>query len=80
MHQDGLGFPVIQGVFEAVTQQNDQPGTVTIPIHPWDREFKPGFRLQAEMAVQSALGKANGSVSLDVALDTMDLISKIYEC
>ena len=45
---------------------------------PWDRAFKPGFRLQAEQAVAAALGRHSRSVTLDDALETMDLVSTIY--
>src|SRR3989338_8073029 len=50
-----------------------------VAIHPWDEKFKPGFRLQAEMVVKTALGQASESPSLDEALKTMELIHRIYQ-
>ena len=50
----------------------------TIEVHPWDREFKPGFRLQAKMAVAAALNKPSESPSLDEAMGTMRLIGAIF--
>ena len=43
-----------------------------------DREFKPGFRLQAEMAVSAALGKSSDSPTLAEAMETMRLIAAIF--
>jgi predicted dehydrogenase len=45
---------------------------------PWDRNFKPGFRLQAEAAVASACGRASHAVSLADAVETMRLIARIF--
>ena len=47
-------------------------------VHPWDRQFKPGFRLQAEMAVAAALGHPSQCPTLDDAVETMRLIAAIY--
>ena len=44
----------------------------------WDTEFKPGFRLQAEMAVKAALGLPSDSPTLDDAMKTMRLIQQIF--
>jgi len=49
-----------------------------VKSRPWDQNFKPGFRLQAEMAVNAALGKTTDSVTLDQAMETMGLIRKIF--
>jgi len=46
--------------------------------HEWDEEFKPGFRLQAKMAVASALGEPSESPTLAEAMDTMKLIADIF--
>jgi len=43
-----------------------------------DREFRPGFRLQAEMAVSAALGKSSESPTLDEVMETMRLIGAIF--
>lgn len=50
-----------------------------VAAHPWDEKFKPGLRLQAEMAVKAALGKTSELPSLDEALETMALIHRIYQ-
>jgi predicted dehydrogenase len=50
-----------------------------VEIHEWDRQFKPGFRLQAEMAVKAALNQPSDSPTLDEAMRTMRLISAIFE-
>ena len=50
-----------------------------VKTHPWDKKFKPGFRLQAEQAVQAALGKPSDSPTLDEAMETMRLIRGIFK-
>jgi predicted dehydrogenase len=50
----------------------------SVEVHPWDGNFKPGFRLQAEMAVLAALGKPSDSPTLDEAMETMRLIKGIF--
>jgi predicted dehydrogenase len=47
--------------------------------HIWDSEFKPGFRMQADNAVDMALGTGICDPSLDDAVETMKLIASIYE-
>ena len=43
-----------------------------------DTNFKPGFRLQAEMAVKAALGQPSDSPTLSDAMKTMRLIHQIF--
>ncbi|MHB8163394.1 MAG: Gfo/Idh/MocA family protein [Methanoregula sp.] len=50
----------------------------TVPQHCWDTTFKPGFRLQAENAVLSALGKQADSPNLDDAMVTMRIVEAIF--
>lgn len=50
-----------------------------VDIHEWDKKFKPGFRLQAEMAVKAALGMPSQSVTLGDSLETMRLIHSIFQ-
>ena len=50
----------------------------SVPVHHWDQQFKPGFRLQAEKAVAAALGQPSESPTLEDALETMRLIQAIY--
>lgn len=47
-------------------------------VHSWDQDFKPGLRLQAEMAVAAVLGKPSDSPTLDEAMKTMRLINEIF--
>jgi predicted dehydrogenase len=47
-------------------------------IHEWDTQFKPGLRVQAEEAVKAALGNPHTLPSLDVAMESMRLVSSIY--
>ncbi len=44
----------------------------------WDRNFKPGFRLQAEAMVRAACGLPSHAVSLADAIETMRLIQRIF--
>ena len=50
-----------------------------VPVHRWDEEYKPGFRLQAEMAVAAALGQSSDSPTLEESMETMRLIRAIFD-
>lgn len=50
-----------------------------VPVHDWDREFKPGLRLQAEMAVATATGRPSTAPTLEESLKTMRLIQGIFQ-
>jgi len=50
----------------------------SIELHAWDREFKPGLRLQADKAVAAVQGHNHDLPSLDESLKTMRLIHEIY--
>lgn len=63
---------------QAVYQVSGEKQSHSIKPHPRDKDFKPGFRLQAEMAVRSALGKPSDSPTLDEAMETMRLIKGIF--
>jgi len=52
---------------------------VTLEIHPWDGQFKSGFRLQAEHAVAAALGQPSNSPTLEEAIESVHLVKSIYE-
>ena len=49
------------------------------PIDPRDTAFKAGFRLQAEKAVEATLGRQTDLPSLREALESMRLVSRIFE-
>jgi len=50
----------------------------SIGSDPWDEEFKPGLRFQAEEAVKAARGEPNCLPSLKEGLMTMELVKSIY--
>ncbi len=65
---------------EKAAYQNQGDRTIyPFNIHPYDQQFKPGFRLQAEMAVAASLGRKSESPSLGQAMETMKLIKEIFE-
>ncbi|MGH9577263.1 MAG: hypothetical protein ACRD3R_07480, partial [Terriglobales bacterium] len=66
--------PLEQAAFQVRGERRLQ----SVEAHSWDRNFKPGFRLQAETAVAAALGHASSAVSLEEALETMRLIHAIF--
>ena len=49
-----------------------------IAVHEWDAKFKPGLRLQAQEAVQAALGLPHSLPTLASALESMRLVQAIY--
>lgn len=67
--------PLEQAAFQDQGQRQRHP----VEIHPWDRQFKPGLRLQAEMAVAAARGRPSDVPTLDEATETMRLIQAIFE-
>jgi len=66
--------PLERAAFQVWGERRLQP----VEVHSWDRDFKPGLRLQAEMAVAAALGKPSDSPTLDEAMETMRLINEIF--
>jgi predicted dehydrogenase len=60
-------------------QARGERGLQLIEPSRWDQDFKPGFRLQAEMAVKAALGKPSDAPRLDEAMETMEIISGIFQ-
>jgi len=63
---------------EAAFQVRGERQLHSVEMHHWDRDFKPGFRLQAESAVAAALGEPSESPTLADAMDTMKLIADIF--
>lgn len=66
--------PLEQAVFQVWGERRLQP----VELHAWDQEFKPGFRLQAEMVLAAARGEESDAVTLHEAMQTMHLINAIY--
>jgi len=50
----------------------------SVESHPWDTQFKPGLRLQAEKAVAVAKGEINDLPTLQVAMESMRLVAAIF--
>jgi predicted dehydrogenase len=48
------------------------------PVQEWDTAFKAGFRVQAEKAVAAARGMATDLPTLDDALESMRVVSRIF--
>jgi predicted dehydrogenase len=63
---------------QAYYQESGERQTHAVEVHEWDRQFKPGLRLQAQMAVAAALGQPSESPTLDEAMETMRLIAAIF--
>ena len=66
--------PLEQAAFQLAGERQLNP----VEAHAWDKDFKPGFRLQAEHAVAAALGRPSDAATLDQAMETMRLISAIF--
>jgi len=66
-------------VEQAAFQLRDERRLQSITPHDWDQSFKPGFRLQAEMAVCAALGKPTDLPTLADGFETMLLINQIFK-
>jgi predicted dehydrogenase len=66
--------PLEQAAFQIAGQRKME----VVESHPWDTQFKPGLRLQAEKAVAAALGKTTDLPALHDALETMRLVEAIY--
>jgi predicted dehydrogenase len=66
--------PLEQAAFQVRGERRLQ----AVDVHPCDGELKPGFRLQAEMAVAAALGQPSDIPTLDEAMPTMRLIQAIF--
>ncbi len=66
--------PLEQAAFQA---RGERPLHM-IETSRWDQDFKPGFRLQAEMAVAAAMGRPSEAPTLDEAMETIKIIKDIF--
>jgi len=66
--------PLEQAAFQLRGERRQNP----VILDPVDSEFKPGFRLQAAAAVAAAVGGTVNAPTLDDAVETMELIARIY--
>jgi len=62
----------------ASTQEYKSRKAIAIEVHPWDVQFKPGLRLQAEEALKAVRGEPNNLPKLEDGLRVMNLIKQIY--
>ena len=47
-------------------------------VHPWDKDFKPGLRLQAQQAINAVKGVDHTLPTLDDAMESMKLVKEFY--
>jgi predicted dehydrogenase len=62
----------------AVYQNSGERNLIQVEMHPWDAQFKSGFRLQAQEAVKGAIGESSRCATIDEAYETMCLIEGIF--
>lgn len=63
---------------QAAFQLPGERQLVTVPSHDWDRQFKPGLRLQAERTVAATRGESSDVPTIEESLRTMRLIEAIF--
>jgi predicted dehydrogenase len=66
--------PLEQAAFQIAGQRKLE----IVASHPWDIQFKPGLRLQAEKAVAAVKGVTNDLPTLQDAMESMLLIKAIF--
>ena len=66
--------PLEQAAFQIAGQRKIE----AVESHPWDTQFKPGLRLQAEKAVAAAKGNVNDLPTLQNAMESMRLVQAIF--
>ena len=64
---------------QASSQLPNSRKSNSLPVHEWDIKFKPGLRLQAQEACKALRGEENTLATLAVGIETMKLVSLIYE-
>jgi predicted dehydrogenase len=47
-------------------------------VHPWDKDFKPGLRIQAQQAINAVKGVEHTLPTLDDAMESMKLVKAFY--
>ena len=63
---------------QVAVQLNGQRQLTVLPSDPIDRDFKPGLRRQAELAVRAARGEPTELPTVEDALQSMHLVARIY--
>jgi predicted dehydrogenase len=67
--------PLEQAVSQVYKSRKSEP----LPVHEWDTKFKPGLRLQAEETIKALRGEKHNLPTLADGINTMKLVSKIYQ-
>lgn len=67
--------PLEQAASQVYKSRKSDP----LPVHEWDTKFKAGLRLQAEETVKALRGEKNALPTLADGIETMKLVSRIYE-
>lgn len=67
--------PLEQAASQVYKYRKSEP----LPVHEWDTKFKPGLRLQAEETIKALRGKKHNLPTLADGINTMKLVSKIYQ-
>lgn len=63
---------------EATFQNGGERKRNPVEVAPRDREYKPGFRLQAEQVLAALAGAPSTAVTLDESLESMRLVKEIF--
>jgi predicted dehydrogenase len=69
---------IMQPLEDAIYQNAGERARHTIERSDEDRQFKPGFLLQARAAVAAVRGEASSIPSIDDSLETMRLINRMF--
>lgn len=67
--------PLEQAVFQDYKSRQIE----SISVHPWDIQFKPGLRRQAEEVIRALGGKPHQLATLEEGLQTMNIAARIYD-
>lgn len=66
--------PLERAAFQDYGSRQSHP----IEVDPWDTQFKPGLRLQAEEAIRAVRGEAHRLPSIQESIESMKVVRKIY--
>ncbi len=67
--------PLEQASFQNAGERRLQP----VEVPAWDRDFKPGFRRQAQAVIDAVRGQESPAPTLEQATATMRLIAAIFQ-
>lgn len=67
--------PLEQAVFQDYKSRQIE----SISVNPWDKQFKPGLRRQAEEAIRALRGEPHRLATLEEGLQTMNIAARIYD-